>query len=53
MAHSALAKPVLAAQVWRFFKERIEIEEQHLYNFFGTDYNAYAMKTPTRIPFIP
>ena len=40
-------------QVWRFFKERIEVEEQHLYDFFGADYDTYARKTPAAIPFIP
>ena len=40
-------------QVWRFLKQRIEIEEQHLFDFFGMEYAAFASETPTRIPFIP
>ncbi|CAK0759997.1 hypothetical protein CVIRNUC_002735 [Coccomyxa viridis] len=44
---------VFALVVWRFLKQRIEIEEQHLFDFFGMEYAAYVSATPTRIPFIP
>jgi protein-S-isoprenylcysteine O-methyltransferase Ste14 len=39
-------------QVWSFFRERIAVEEQHLYDFFGIDYDTYARRTPSAIPFI-
>ncbi|CAL5223541.1 g6073 [Coccomyxa viridis] len=42
-----------AVVVWRFFRERIEVEEQHLHDFFAADYAAYARTTPTGIPLIP
>lgn len=37
---------------WKFFSERIAIEEQQLQRFFGNSYNTYAAQTPTLIPFI-
>lgn len=39
------------AQAWRFFDQRIQVEEQLLANFFP-EYEAYAARTPTWIPFI-
>ena len=39
-------------QAWKFFSERIAIEEQQLQKFFGHAYIQYAEKTPTLIPFI-
>ena len=48
-----LAEGLICVQVWRFLKQRIEIEEHHLLDFLGMEYAAYASETPTRIPFIP
>lgn len=39
-------------QAWKFFQERIAVEEQQLRLFFGESYSQYAAKTPTLIPFI-
>ena len=36
----------------RFFKGRIEYEEEHLKDFFGGKYEDYIKKVPHRIPFI-
>lgn len=38
--------------LWRFFKERIQDEEQYLLLFFEDDYKKYRQSTPTLIPFI-
>lgn len=37
---------------WKFFKERIEIEEITLLNFFQYDYIEYQKKVGTGLPFI-
>ena len=50
--HSQFATKDAAAQAWRFFAERIAIEEQQLQRFFGISYQQYAARTPTLIPFI-
>jgi len=39
-------------QAWKFFSQRIAIEEQQLQRFFGNSYRQYAAQTPTLIPFI-
>jgi protein-S-isoprenylcysteine O-methyltransferase len=39
--------------LWRFFDGRIRHEEKLLVEFFGSEYLAYRVDTPTRIPFIP
>lgn len=42
---------VLYAYVaWRFFVERIPVEEAYLREFFGPAYTAYARRTPIGIP---
>ncbi|CDO51094.1 hypothetical protein DV113_004151 [Geotrichum candidum] len=43
---------LFAVLLWRFFKERIEDEEQYLLVFFGKEYKTYRETTPTLIPFI-
>ncbi|KAF5095016.1 hypothetical protein D0Z00_003305 [Geotrichum galactomycetum] len=43
---------LFAALLWRFFKERIDDEEQYLLVFFGNEYKKYREATPTLIPFI-
>ncbi|KAL3154072.1 hypothetical protein ABBQ32_013612 [Trebouxia sp. C0010 RCD-2024] len=51
-----LANPICLAGfsivAWKFFQERIAVEEQQLRLFFGESYSQYAAKTPTLIPFI-
>lgn len=42
----------LELQAWKFFEERIAIEERQLQRFFGNAYTHYAAKTPTLIPFL-
>lgn len=37
---------------WRFFYERIMVEEITLLNFFGEDYYHYQKKVKTGLPFI-
>ncbi|XP_014212715.1 protein-S-isoprenylcysteine O-methyltransferase [Copidosoma floridanum] len=37
---------------WRFFKERITIEESSLLKFFGSSYIVYQSKVGTGLPFI-
>lgn len=38
--------------LWKFFKDRIEDEEELLIKFFGNDYIEYKKSVPVRIPFI-
>lgn len=38
--------------LWRFFNNRIRIEEQYLTRFFGKDYTEYRAKVGTLLPFI-
>lgn len=37
---------------WRFFKDRIFVEEITLLNFFGDSYFVYQKRVPTGLPFI-
>ncbi|XP_058453042.1 protein-S-isoprenylcysteine O-methyltransferase [Malaya genurostris] len=37
---------------WKFFHDRIFMEEITLLNFFGEDYHKYQQKVPTGLPFI-
>lgn len=37
---------------WKFFHDRILIEEVTLLNFFGQDYIEYQKKVSTGLPFI-
>jgi protein-S-isoprenylcysteine O-methyltransferase len=38
--------------LWRFFNDRIKVEESYLFSFFKKDYLDYKERTPTCIPFI-
>lgn len=38
--------------LWRFFARRIQFEEYYLYQFFGRQYEAYAERVPSGIPFV-
>ena len=37
---------------WKFFSERVEVEEYYLLEFFGPDYAKYQREVPTGLPFI-
>lgn len=41
-----------ALVVWRFFYERIPYEERYLRRFFGFQYDAYARRLPSGVPFV-
>lgn len=41
-----------SAILWRFFSQRIRVEEKTLINFFGDAYVEYRKRVGTRIPFI-
>jgi protein-S-isoprenylcysteine O-methyltransferase len=49
-----LANPVCtvayAAASWRFFRDRIDVEERLLLKFFGPAYDAYQQRVGTGIP---
>lgn len=38
--------------LWRFFNQRIKVEEAYLIRFFGDEYIQYKSQIPVRIPFI-
>ncbi len=40
-------------QAWRFFRARVAIEEQQLRRFFGAEYDSYARRVRSGLPFIP
>ncbi len=40
-------------QAWRFFRARVAIEEQQLRRFFGSEYDSYAHRVRSGLPFIP
>ncbi|KAJ3119704.1 hypothetical protein HK098_005225 [Nowakowskiella sp. JEL0407] len=39
--------------LWKFFDQRILIEEQRLVEFFGGEYKEYRKRAKVYIPFIP
>ncbi|CAN0838046.1 Protein-S-isoprenylcysteine O-methyltransferase B [Linum grandiflorum] len=41
-----------AVVVWRFFSHRIPYEEFYLRRFFRSDYDEYAQRTPSGVPFV-
>ncbi|XP_057460266.1 LOW QUALITY PROTEIN: protein-S-isoprenylcysteine O-methyltransferase B-like [Actinidia eriantha] len=41
-----------AIVVWSFFAKRIPYEEYFLRQFFGSDYNEYAHRVPSGVPFV-
>ncbi|XP_051145881.1 protein-S-isoprenylcysteine O-methyltransferase B-like [Andrographis paniculata] len=47
-----LSTLAFAVVVWCFFRQRIPYEEFFLRQFFGPDYEEYARRTPSGIPFI-
>ncbi|XVF42650.1 hypothetical protein PTKIN_Ptkin01aG0381600 [Pterospermum kingtungense] len=38
--------------VWKFFAKRIPYEEYFLRQFFGADYEEYARRVPSGVPFV-
>lgn len=52
----ALANPICTVLYtiasWKFFKDRIYVEEITLINFFGHEYIAYKKEVPTGVPLI-
>jgi len=52
----ALQNPIsfigFAIVLWRFFWNRIKVEERYLVRFFGNDYEVYRKKVGTWIPFV-
>lgn len=43
---------IYAFMSWKFFHDRVLIEEITLLNFFGEDYQEYQEKVGTGLPFI-
>lgn len=41
-----------AVVVWKFFAGRIPYEEFYLSQFFGDEYNEYAQRVPSGVPFV-
>ncbi|KAK8521155.1 hypothetical protein V6N12_005066 [Hibiscus sabdariffa] len=41
-----------AIVVWKFFAERIPYEEYFLKRFFGSEYEEYARRIPSGVPFV-
>ena len=48
-----VAQGGVASQAWRFFRIRVDVEEQQLRGFFGPAYVSYAQHVPSGLPFIP
>lgn len=48
-----LCTPIFAYVSWRFFRERIPIEEFYLRRMFGSGYERYCKHTPTYFPGVP
>lgn len=41
-----------AVVVWRFFSQRIPYEEYFLRRFFGSEYEEFAQRVPSGVPFV-
>lgn len=52
MLYNPLSALAFAVVVWHFFRQRIPYEEFFLRQFFGLEYEEYAARTTTGIPFI-
>ncbi|KAK6160169.1 hypothetical protein DH2020_003550 [Rehmannia glutinosa] len=52
MLCNPLSTLAFAVVVWRFFQQRIPYEEFFLRQFFGSDYEEYARRTTSGVPFI-
>lgn len=52
MLCNPLSTLAFSVVVWRFFQQRIPYEEFFLRQFFGSEYEEYAKRTTSGIPFI-
>ncbi|KAB2058597.1 hypothetical protein ES319_A11G244300v1 [Gossypium barbadense] len=52
MLCNPIATVGFAVVVWRFFAARIPYEEYFLRLFFGADYEEYARRVPSGVPFV-
>ncbi|CAM8959423.1 unnamed protein product [Rhodiola kirilowii] len=52
MLCNPISTVVFLVVVWQFFATRIPYEEYYLRSFFGVQYEAYAERVPSGIPFV-
>ncbi|KAF3448770.1 hypothetical protein FNV43_RR09483 [Rhamnella rubrinervis] len=52
MLCNPLSTIAFAIVVWRFFSQRIPYEEYFLRRFFGPQYEEYARRVPSGVPFV-
>ncbi|KMT01209.1 hypothetical protein BVRB_9g212280 [Beta vulgaris subsp. vulgaris] len=52
MLLNPICTPAFAIVVWKFFAGRIPYEEFFLREFFEDEYDSYAQKVPSGIPFV-
>ena len=52
MLCNPISTVAFALVVWRFFSERIPYEEYFLRRFFGSQYDDYAARVPSGVPFV-
>ncbi|XWS54379.1 hypothetical protein CRYUN_Cryun10bG0085300 [Craigia yunnanensis] len=52
MLCNPISTVAFAIVVWKFFAERIPYEEYFLKQFFGSDYEEYARRVPSGVPFV-
>ncbi|KAL2936798.1 Protein-S-isoprenylcysteine O-methyltransferase B [Bienertia sinuspersici] len=52
MLLNPICTPVFAVVVWKFFSERIPYEEFYLRQFFDDEYDEYAQRVPSGVPFV-
>lgn len=52
MLLNPICTPVFAVVVWKFFAGRIQYEEFFLRQFFGNEYDEYAQRVPSGVPFV-
>ncbi|XVF67030.1 hypothetical protein PTKIN_Ptkin10aG0087900 [Pterospermum kingtungense] len=52
MLCNPISTVAFAIVVWHFFAERIPYEEYFLKQFFGSDYEEYARRVPSGVPFV-
>ncbi|KAL2930900.1 Protein-S-isoprenylcysteine O-methyltransferase B [Bienertia sinuspersici] len=50
--HKLITHATFAMVVWRFFARRIPYEENYLIKFFGHEYEQFARRVPSGIPFV-
>jgi protein-S-isoprenylcysteine O-methyltransferase len=52
LCFNPISATAFSVVLYKFFSERIQVEERYLVNFFGKEYEDYRSKVPTRLPFI-